>query len=90
MLADGLIEVLDEVGHLGAGNSFPSLFYNNHLPYTIKTTIFVDKGFHYNNGYDGKQSLIVFDTVYLKDDKRLVEQVDVFFLELRRKSILSL
>ena len=77
ILADGLVEVLDVVCHIGRSDGFPRLLDEDHLTHALQPSHLVDEGLHDDDRHHGEEVFVVFHRVNLEDDEAFGEQVDV-------------
>ena len=73
----GRTEVLQVLGHALLADGFPSLLQEYHLADALQPTHLVDEGLHNDDGHYREEYLIVLDVIQLKDDKPLVQEVQL-------------
>ena len=69
VLADGLVEILDIVCHIGRRNRFPRLFNKDHFPHALQPSHLVDEGLHDDDRHHGEEVFVVLHRVDFEDDK---------------------
>ena len=75
-LADGLVQVLDVLGHRGRGDGLPRLFDNQGLAPLLDAHL-LEEHVHDDEHHDGEKHGVVLYLVNFKDDETLIEEVHV-------------
>ena len=75
-LADGLVQVLDVLGHRGRGDGLPRLFDNQGLAPLLDAHL-LEEHVHDYEHHDGEKHGVIFYLVNFKYDETLVEEVHV-------------
>ena len=75
-LADGLVQVLDVLGHRGRGDGLPRLFDNQSLAPLLDAHL-LEEHVHDDEYHDGEKHGVILYLVNFKYDETLVEEVNV-------------